>query len=517
MVEVFVNKELDEFSLQGKSSEDSSARSEGQLVEDSLVMGLFFLFVMTIVQRGVGFARSVWFCQAMEPYELGQWNMANSFLTMFAPLIVLGIPGTLGRYVEHYRQREGLRPFLKWMFQATAVLTVGGILLLVAGGEYWSWFIFGEPGQSRLIYLLAGGLLFVVGFNLFIELFTAFRQSRRATILQFLHSLLFAASGLLLLWPFAMGASGAIIAYMVGSLSACCLGSYWLLKDWSSLPNKGLPPTTSYWKSLGMFAMWIWLGNLCANLFEITDRYMILHFSVDDVAQATALVGQYHSSKIVPILLLAVASMVGGVLLPYLVKNWEEGEKHKAGFQVQFVAKILAFGFTLASFFICLISPWLYEIIFEDKYDLGLGIVPYAFAYAIWGSIGAIWITYLWCSEHVRWSIVPLAIGVVANVVANYFLLPYWGIYGAIWATMFANGINLLVLYGILVRFGLTFENSFWLVLFVPLLVCLPFVWGLGIFIAVMGFGFYYGWLLNALERRQIVEFVGRCRNYFEK
>ncbi len=48
------------------------------------------LLVMAAVQRIVGFVRGVLVCRWLSPDELGQWDMAFGFLTLAAPLTVLG-------------------------------------------------------------------------------------------------------------------------------------------------------------------------------------------------------------------------------------------------------------------------------------------------------------------------------------------------------------------------------------------------------------------------------------------
>ena len=80
---------------------------------DSLSASLAWIFVLVAAQRGVGFLRSVFFVRFLDPRELGRWDMALGFLELAAPVLVLGIPGTFGRYVERYRQRSQLGVFLR--------------------------------------------------------------------------------------------------------------------------------------------------------------------------------------------------------------------------------------------------------------------------------------------------------------------------------------------------------------------------------------------------------------------
>ena len=65
-----------------------------------------------------------WFVAGLSPDELGQWDMAFGFFTLAAPLTVLGLPGSFGRYVEFFRQRGQLRTLLRRTAIASGILTV---------------------------------------------------------------------------------------------------------------------------------------------------------------------------------------------------------------------------------------------------------------------------------------------------------------------------------------------------------------------------------------------------------
>jgi len=93
----------------GRSETDASA----ELTHDSLAASVLMLFALTVVQRMIGFLRGVLFCRWLDAEQLGQWDLAFGFLMLAAPLAVLGLPGSYGRYLEYYRQRGQLKPFLR--------------------------------------------------------------------------------------------------------------------------------------------------------------------------------------------------------------------------------------------------------------------------------------------------------------------------------------------------------------------------------------------------------------------
>ena len=80
---------------------------------DTLLGSVVILLGLTVVQRLVGFVRAVLFCRWLDAEQLGLWDMAFSFLLIAAPLAVAAIPGAFGRYIEYYRRRGQLRPFLR--------------------------------------------------------------------------------------------------------------------------------------------------------------------------------------------------------------------------------------------------------------------------------------------------------------------------------------------------------------------------------------------------------------------
>ena len=50
---------------------------------DSLAMGVVVMLAMTIIQRFVGFFRSIWICRILDDNEVGQWAMAITGFEMF--------------------------------------------------------------------------------------------------------------------------------------------------------------------------------------------------------------------------------------------------------------------------------------------------------------------------------------------------------------------------------------------------------------------------------------------------
>ncbi len=295
---------------------------------DSLVHGVVFLLVLTAVQRSIGFFRAILFCRWLDAGELGLWDMALGFLMLAGPLAVLALPGAFGRYAEYYRLSGQLRPFLRRTAAACLFLTLAAVALIALNSRWFSDLIFGSPQQIQLILWIALGLIAVVAYNYFISLFIALKNVRLAAAMEFLNGLLFAVLGIGLMWIWQRNAVSAVIAYSGASLLSVLCVSWWILAAWKASPRITEPlPHRALWSKLVPFAAWILLINLLTNLFGFADRYMIIHFAPGSSRETLALVGDYHSSRVVPLLLVSLASMLGTMLLPHLCHDWESGRR----------------------------------------------------------------------------------------------------------------------------------------------------------------------------------------------
>ena len=201
-----------------------------------LFRSVAMLIVFTMLQRSVGLVRNVWFCRILEDDELGRWSLAYNFLLLAAPLIVLGLPGSFGRYVERYRQRGQLRPFLR----RTAI-----VCLIAAAACYFgihlcadtvALLVFGDASRVDLVRILGTTLILVTFFNFLVELLMSLRLIRFASTMQLASSLGFATFGILLLSWTPLREEAVMLAYAGGVLVAAVIGMAVVVWYWRSLP-----------------------------------------------------------------------------------------------------------------------------------------------------------------------------------------------------------------------------------------------------------------------------------------
>ena len=478
---------------------------------DTLAASVVILIVATVVQRSVGFGRGVLFCRWLSPETLGQWEMAYSFLLLFAPLAVLGIPGSYGRYLEHYRQRGQLQTFLRRTTVWTAVSSISAIAILLLFAPQFSHLVFGTDGSVSSIYAIAACLAAVIVHHTLTSLLTAMRLFRVVTIMNFMQSLLFAGLTLALLTSHV-----SVLSIVAGYGIACLIASAWAI--WWVAPGFRAEerstthiPHLAFWTRLLRFALFVWVTNLLSHLFAVVDRTMILHCSGLDPAVALEQVGHYHSSRIVPLLLVSFADLLSGLIMPHLSHDWELGLKEKVGRQLNLAVKLSGLGMHAVGVGVLLLSSFMFHVILQGRYNDGLHVLPWTLAGCVISGIYIVAQYYLWCAEHPRLAALPLALGLLLNVILNLILIPQWGLYGAVLATGTSTILCLAIILILSQRHGMQLDAGTWLTCAVPITLgfgTLPSAVALG-FIVILAFTTNF--ILNKYEREQISSLVTLC------
>jgi polysaccharide transporter, PST family len=466
------------------------------------------LIVATIIQRSIGFGRGVLFCRWLSPETLGQWEMAYSFLLLFAPLAVLGIPGSYGRYLEHYRQRGQLRLFLRRTGVWTAVCSTAAIAILLMFAPQFSRLVFGTDGSTSSIYAVAACLAAVILHHTLTSLFTAMRLFRVVTIMNFLQSILFAALTLALLTRHV-----SVLSIVGGYGFACLIASIWAIWwVWPGITARQDTPThiphLAFWSRLLRFALFVWATNLLSHLFAVVDRAMIIHLSGLDPDIALEQVGHYHSSRIVPLLLVSFADLLSGLIMPHLSHDWELGHREEVGRKLNLSVKLTGLGMHAVGVCVLLFSPFMFGVILQGRYNDGLAVLPWTLAGCVISGIYVVAQNYLWCAEHPRLAALPLAIGLLINVVLNLFMIPAWGLHGAVIATGIATIFCLAIILILSHKHGMKVDLGTWLICAAPITLAWGIVPSVGAMLLIIVLAIASKSVFDTYERQQIFIFL---------
>jgi polysaccharide transporter, PST family len=433
----------------------------GALPSDSLALGVVLLLASTVLQRAVGFAREICFCRWLSPEQLGQWDMAFGFLMMAGPLLVMSLPGTFGRYVERYRQSGQLRSFLVRTAAFCALLGVPSLAVVLVLRRPLSYLVFGCRDHEHLIVLMGAALVCIIAYNYLTCLFTALRNLSVVSLIELGSSVFFGALGIGLLCCGQISAGAMVAAYALSCL-LCVAGSLaWLARAWRGFPRKTVAmPQRELWSRLLPLAAWIMLINLLWNLFDVVDRYMIIHLLPGTSAEALAEVGNYRSSRVLPLLLSSITVMIAGALLPHLSHDWEAGRRREVSNRMNSFLKIWSLLLTAGAAAVLFVAPVLFHVGFQNKFAGGLYVLPLTLTYCTWFGLCMLLQTYLWCAERAYAASLVALSGVLVNVGLNVLLLPRMGLPGAVLATAAANGAALFLMLAICRRYGFRVQRG---------------------------------------------------------
>ena len=498
-----------------ETTSNRSASDKLEHLSDSIATGVVFAVLLTVGQRIVGFVRGILFCRIMTDQELGQWSMLWSFLMLLAPLAVLGLPGCFGRYTEYYRHRGQLRTFIQRIAAVSLTLTLVLVGVMVAAPEWMSWVIFRDPHHVSIVFALAAALAVVSASNFLSSLMESLRQVRAVTVMRFITGMAFAIVGTTMIAFMQDRSAAATLAYAISCVLGAIPAIWFLCKHRTSIVDETESdplPHTAMWKKIAPFAAWLWVSNLFHNLFEVSDRYMLIHWSETTADIAQGFVGQYHSGRVVPLLLVSVAAVIGGLLMPYMSAAWEKGDRDVTCRQSNWSIKLLALIFSAGGIVILFLAPVLFEGIFQGKYNEGLAVLPMTLVYCIWFALFTVAQNYLWVAEQGKWAAGAMATGLGTNIVLNMLLIPQYGLHGAVFATTLGNALNLTLIYIGNHRLGCRTDLGIWLTSLMPLLLLLPLEAAAGIFALLAIATFTTEWILSGEEKQDILAMARNLR-----
>ena len=351
-------------------------------------------------------------------------------------------------------------------------------------------------------------------FNAVNELFNGLRMFRVLSLLQFAQSMLFAGLAVALTFSWQTRADSVIVAWGLTCALCSALPLYWLVRMWHALPcTTSAPPHAAFWGRVLPFVSAVWVSNLLGNLFMMADRYMILHHSGMSPGEAAAAVGQYHSARMVPLLVIQLSSVVGAMFVPYFSCDWEAGRARRAP-PVEPVPDVDRVGAPGHGHRGPCGSPVLFVGVFKGKFPDGQAILPWMLLSAVWFSMFAVAKSYLWCDERVSLVSLALLVGLGVNVGVNWLLLPLWGIRGAAMAAMLANLVLLLTGYGLIARRGMRVTFGTLLVSAAPAALCLgPWI-SLAVFTFLIVLSVATPLIFNRDEKEQLTAFA---RHHFQR
>lgn len=473
-------------------------------VGDSLFAGVAFMLCFNVVQRLVGLLRGLGFCKFLSEDQLGQWSLANSFLAFAIPLAILGLPGSFGKFVEHYRRRNQLGDYF-WRVIALSTLGTFAVLAwIVVFPNHFSRCVFDGLNNYSTTLWLACAFLSLLVFSVAYELAGSLRHVRVLSLMHFIQSVGFAVIGLPLIIRTGSWTS-LIPAYAIACILACIPGIWCIWKhNREEFRRSNTLVASSMWKQVIPFAASIWFMNALSNLIEVLDRYMLLHLCPFGTEIASSWVGEYHCARILPTLMVSLGLVLSGLMLPFLSRDWEDENLSQIRDRMRQMIQMVTIGYLGVGLGALLVSPWLFKYGLDGRYADAQEIMPIAMVHAVWVGMFLIGDNYLVCSNRMKALNVILIVGILFNFCLNWLLIPSFGLVGAVTATTLAGLVVLLLLFWQMARGGCPIGWGTWALCVAPL----SFVLGpTAVAVVLATIVFVAGrtnWLLSAEDRSQI-------------
>lgn len=474
---------------------------------DAFVAGVAAMLIINVAQRFVGLFRNLGFSMFLPDDQLGLWALANSFFVIAPPFIVLGLPGSFGKFVEHYRQRGQLQLYLVRVGMVCLVGLIGMAGLMLALPAQVAMSLYGQEQSYHVIVWTVITLSILTVHNFVYEIVLSMRLIRLASIMQFLNSTIFCVLGVAGIY---VTKSWVILlpCYAFACLLAILPGFYGMAKARQDFEQTQPLHAIGMWRRIVPFATAMWLTNLLSNTFELCDRYMLLHIGNVSGEDGQVLVGQYYCGRILPTLLLSLAMMFSGIVLPYLSADWERKQFDKIVQSMNSILINLSIVFTGLSLAALAAAPILFYGVLGSRFDPALEILPLGMMQAIWSGLAMIAANYLLCAEKGRQNAAILAFCLVLNIALNWPLIHWFGLYGAAIATAASNAVLCCLVCWRLHQEGCRIQLKTWIVCLLPI----SFLFGVyatcGLFLILAIVSGRTNWLMKDAERDMINQAV---------
>ena len=443
---------------------------------DSFSRSVVLLGFLIVAQRGIGFLRSFYVCGALSPAEVGQWDLSFSFLTMVAPLAVLGIPGSFGRYLARHESSGQSGRFLR-----QTLIVCLGLVAVTVSVLYWARhtvavYFFGSSEFSTWVGILATGLPLVVFFNFATSWFTGKRLNRIVFRTQFTQTVTFAVGCVVALGLYAVSATAVVIAYLISCMAGLLVAVIYFLGSGEPTSETEPPKPLPIWSKILPFAAWVWASNAILNLFSLCDRMLLVNFHPDPAIDVRYLIGQYHTACLFPLLLLSFGAMAGSMLMPYLSKDWEAENQANVHDRLNLMLKAIGGLCLVGSIGVMAIAPLLFGGIWQDKFSMGESLLPMTLCYCSLAAVYLVAQKYFWCIEKAWFSSLLLGTGLVANFLLGVVFIGAYGIEGVVASTLVAHVFVLASVLLLCYRNGLRFDVGVWLIAFSLISICMGMI-----------------------------------------
>ncbi len=395
--------------MSGTSSEPNNWIFTAQTTGGSL--GVYL--PATMLYQGVGLVRGLVLAWLLVD-QLGQYYLASLVLliiNVLAPLISLGLPAAVTRYLPAHESRHRLRKFLLHACLAIgSISSLASIVLLVVGNRFGH-VVFG-PDASQLVLPTVACVWATVAYLGVVAILRGLRFFRALSLLEMVNRLAFLGLVVLAVLVIAPSAHVVIYSYFAALVLALVLFGGPLVRCIKYLPDQAMPvsPGSTLSRMLS-FGIWAAMAGVVWQGMQICSLWYLSNVTADG-AVLDAFAGARMLGQLVTISFVAIA----GVVMTQVNKLWEDKLEAIADRQLDLYTKLATLGMLTAGLCMVLAGSLLFKML-PPHQAAGLKILPQMLVFCLLTgvlSFLAIHFTLIEKTRLMLWCWIP---GLFVNII----------------------------------------------------------------------------------------------------
>jgi O-antigen/teichoic acid export membrane protein len=406
----------------------------------------------TLIYRGMSFLRGIvlaWLL-ARQTGQYGLLSIALQVINILAPLVSLGLPEAITRYVPSWQQKRNLGAFLKLSAWLTMGITLAVTLTLIFfSNPLGRAFFAGKDVEitqiSPLTLSTFVAIFAITAYFLVIAILKGLRLFSALAVMELVHGTLFLVLSLTAVLIAGPKAEWVIWSYTVAMIVPTII---WGLAVVRKLPKSQEAEenfhATSLTRRLVKFGFWAAMAGIVWQTWQLYSLWHLTRFYdalSSDIFAAARLIGQ---------LLLIVGAAVSSVIMTNICMIWEKGDRQGASFLHDFYTKAVVLGLIFVGLILIAIREPM-AMVFPNKLSQISEILPEVLLfYQYCAILGFLAIRFI-VIEKMRLLFWPWLAGLIANVLLSVTVVhPGYALEGAAhaatWSTWAAMIVALLLL-----------------------------------------------------------------------
>jgi len=390
-----------------------------------------WLFAEKILRMVVGLFVGIWVARYLGPDRFGLLSYAQSFVGLFVVIAGLGLDGIVVREMVKLPEKE--QKILSTVFILKLIGALFTLLILAAAVMLTS----NDNYTNMLIFIIASAVVFK-SFNIIDLYFQARVLSKYVVFANMFSLLLSSLLKICLIW---MKAPLEAFAWVIlfDSIVLALGYLYWFVKVQKRifLRYKGFDR-----KLAGYLLRESWpliLSGMVISIYMKIDQVMIKEM-LDSEA-----VGQYAAAVRLSEAWYFIPMVISSSLFPAII-NAKKISKELYYKRLQTLYDLMVWMAIFIALPMTFFSDWMMNFLYGSLYSESGKVLMIHIWAGIFVALGVVRAKWILTENLQRYVLGYLLVGLLVNIILNYYLIQYVGLKGVAFATLLAQGIGTLIM-----------------------------------------------------------------------